>query len=72
MNQQDMNKIMAGERVAELERLHTELNKMKWSGSDEGWDLAIEAVRKHIGKRSIELIHKHIPEAITADIGGNA
>jgi hypothetical protein len=28
-------------------------------------------VRKHIGKRSVELIHKHILEAITTDIGGN-
>ncbi|MBO15575.1 MULTISPECIES: hypothetical protein [unclassified Herbaspirillum] len=33
-----------------LRDLRAELNKMKWSGADEGWDLAIEAVRKHISE----------------------
>lgn len=29
-----------------LEELHDELGTLKWVGSDEGWDLAVEAVRK--------------------------
>lgn len=31
-----------------LEDLYNELGTMRWVGSDEGWDLAIEAVRKRI------------------------
>jgi len=31
-----------------LKSLHKELGQMHWIGSDEGWDLAIEAVRTRI------------------------
>lgn len=31
-----------------LEELYDELGKLKWLGSDRGWDLAIEAVRARI------------------------
>lgn len=72
MNQEDMNKIMVGERISELERLRDELGTIKWAGEDEGWELAIEAVRKHLEERQIELIHKYMPEAVTADVGGSA
>jgi DNA-directed RNA polymerase subunit RPC12/RpoP len=29
-------------------KLYNELNTLKWIGSDEGWDLAIDAVRSRI------------------------
>lgn len=31
--------------------LYEDLGKLKWIGADEGWDLAIEAVRKEILRR---------------------
>jgi hypothetical protein len=34
-----------------LRDLHDELNKIKWAGDDEGWDRAIEAVRKELRSR---------------------
>lgn len=34
--------------LAGLTALHKELGQMKWMGSDAGWDLAIDAVRKRI------------------------
>jgi len=37
--------------MEELENLYKELGTLKWMGSDEGWTLAIEAVRKHIRAR---------------------
>jgi hypothetical protein len=35
----------------DLEKLHDDLNKMKWIGADEGWDNAIKAVRTDIAAR---------------------
>ena len=72
MNQDDLNKIMAGERISELERLRDELGTLKWTGADDGWDRAVEAVRKHIEDRQIALIHKYAPEAVMADVAGSA
>ena len=37
--------------VDPLRALHGDLGKIVWMGSDEGWDLAIEAVRKEIERR---------------------
>ena len=31
-----------------MRRLHKELGTLKWMGADEGWELAIAAVREHI------------------------
>ena len=31
-----------------------ELDKLKWIGADEGWELAIEAVQKHLMKKIIK------------------
>jgi len=38
------------QKFAELivKDLYDDLGKMKWVGSDSGWDLAIDAVRKHL------------------------
>lgn len=40
--------------MTELKKLYDELNQLKWVGSDEGWDLAIDAIQKRI----LELIQK--------------
>lgn len=37
--------------TAILKDFHDELGKLKWSGHDESWDLAIEAVRKELNNR---------------------
>ena len=37
--------------MEELENLYKELGTLKWIGADEGWELAIDAVRKHIRAR---------------------
>ena len=34
-----------------LRNLRHDLGTLKWIGADEGWELAIEAVRKEIGRR---------------------
>ncbi|OYW62722.1 MAG: hypothetical protein B7Z31_00180 [Rhodobacterales bacterium 12-65-15] len=41
-------KIIAFHRVAELRRLDSELNTVKWAGADAGWDQAIEATRAYL------------------------
>lgn len=38
-------------RIALL-NLHRELGTLKWVGSDDGWYLAIKAVREHISRTS--------------------
>ena len=39
------------EKTTPLEELYNELGTLKWIGSDNGWDKAIEAVRTEIKKR---------------------
>lgn len=34
--------------MKELKKLYNELGTLQWIGEDEGWDLAIEAVRNRI------------------------
>lgn len=34
-----------------LEELYEELGKLKWLGENEGWNAAIEAVRKHLASQ---------------------
>ena len=72
MNQDDLNKIMAGERITELKRLHDELNTLKWAGADEAWDAAVDAVCKHIEARGLELSHRYLPEAVDAALAKTA
>lgn len=71
ITQEGMNKVMAGERISELQRLSDELNTFKWIGSSDDWDRAIEKVRQRCDERSLELIQKYAPELITADVVGN-
>lgn len=47
-----VNAAISKSRKRELDSLYAELGTLKWMGEDEGWDLAIEAVRK----RLVELI----------------
>ena len=41
-------KIIKQETIIEV---HNDLNKLRWVGSDEGWNLAIEAVQKHLKEK---------------------
>lgn len=36
--------------MSDLARLYFELNTLRWIGADEGWELAIAAVRKRIAQ----------------------
>lgn len=72
MNQQDANKLMANERIQELNKLHDELGTLKWAGADEGWERAIIAVRNHVEERAFELAHKYMPEAVDYALGKQA
>lgn len=44
----------AGAETA-LINLHSDLNQIKWIGSDEGWESCLRAVRKEIEKRALPL-----------------
>ena len=55
---------MANERLQELQRLDAELGTLKWTGSDEGWEQAIAAVRMHINERCMELVHRYMPDVV--------
>lgn len=38
---------MTGRKHA-LKGMHSDLGKLKWMGADDGWDCAVEAVRKEL------------------------
>jgi hypothetical protein len=40
--------------MTDLVKLYLELDTLRWLGADEGWDLAIEAVRKRIAEMDPE------------------
>lgn len=61
-----INIVLANERMQELGRLHSELGSIKWAGCDDGWNLAISAVRSCIEYRIVELARKYAPETVTA------
>jgi hypothetical protein len=52
-----------------LEELYDDLGKLKWLGADEGWDLAIEAVRTKIREEVVKAKQKEIKltEDVTID-----
>jgi hypothetical protein len=46
MDEAHIQRFAALVAAAERMRLRKELNTLRWMGHDEGWDLAVEAIRK--------------------------
>ena len=53
--------------MKELKKLYNELGTLQWIGEDEGWDLAIEAVRNRISTIINKIIEENIGESITKE-----